>query len=190
MKISVKYGQGQDQIRAGAGAGRVDTNNSYAMFSNNNLPNVAEVQKSQELRKRPGGPPSGGGHGTCIGGESISSNGVNYMNTAQGEGIMNSSSNYNNQNNQMMNNNYNPDSGLYNGTSSSSRSRINKKYDDNIDYNQKGGNYMQMQLQQQAPVNKIDFRMRVQGAEKVEKAIHQVLLFIFIFKIPSHAILH
>ena len=57
LNFTVKYGQGLEQIRAGAGKGGIDmSSNSYAMFSSSmhGHQNMSEIQKSQELRRRPG----------------------------------------------------------------------------------------------------------------------------------------
>lgn len=116
------------------------------MFSNN-VQSMAEVQKSQELRRRPGtgieeNAPNPGPNGGQI-------SNPNARSPSKGETTR-----------------------LYNGASSSSSSSSG--------YGNRGGGgggtggqYMQMQLQQRPERNQT---ARLQGTEKVEKALSQVIL--------------
>jgi hypothetical protein len=123
------------------------------MFSNN-VQSMAEVQKSQELRRRPGtgieeNAPNPGPNGGQI-------SNPNARSPSKGETTR-----------------------LYNGASSSSSSS---------GYGNRGGGgggtggqYMQMQLQQRPERNQT---ARLQGTEKVEKALSQVILklnYMFVF---------
>lgn len=173
----MKYGQGQDQVRAGNRGGTDASNQSYAMFSNFSPvqnQNMAEVQKSQDLRvrKKTGGSNEGqtGGH--------IENNTVNSP-------LINGRSSRSAQSAQIASTGK-----RYNGSSSSGADRYQER-DSSRGLNKPntfGQQYIQMQ-QTQAPA-RTNVRSRVQGAEKVEKAIGQVrhllthyLMFIEFFKL-------
>lgn len=149
LQHTVKYGQGLDQVRAGAGRGGMDlSNSSYAMFSHSGS-SMAEVQKSQELRRRPGtgieenvpnpGPPG------------VQNSNPNAKSPSKGDTTR-----------------------LYNSTSSSSSNGYGSRERGG---GGTGGQYMQMQLQQRPERNQ---SARLQGTEKVEKALTQVRLNNFV----------
>lgn len=140
------------------------SNTSYAMFSSP-LINMAEVQKTQELRRRPGTVPTDDSGGTA---GSLAQTVVQTINLKSPS--------------------KKTDSGRYNGSSSSGYGERNdrgKIYGGSQGQGQgggggSGGQYMQMQLQQQQRPTR-DMSARVQGAEKVEKAISQVRDLIMFF---------
>jgi syntaxin 5 len=151
QKRVVKYGQGQDQVRVGVKGGMDNTSQSYAMFSSPSIgnQNMASVQKSQELRRRAPGPAVGSEAHTGIS-PSSSDNGTNYQHRDHRD--------------------------TYNGSSSSGRGGGRSAHLDSsrgLNKPHNGQQYMQMQLQE-PPKQDTSSRMRVQGAEKVEKAIHQM----------------
>ena len=146
--------------------------NSYAMFSSpiihqNNNRNMAEVQKSQELRRRlgPGSLPSESNEESVVGaGNSNLRTSLNNGNSrGQYAGASSSSSS-------SSNNNYNIQKGKVNGRSMGSGTGSGSG---------SGNYYQQMQIQKSA--DKIDSTTRMQGAEKVEKAISQVGISNFFF---------
>ena len=148
---------------------------------------MAEVQKSQELRRRTG--PGSTLEETAVGGNAGNMNGANNVKYSQNSnnnnnnnsssrgqyaGSSSSSNNNNNNNNNSNNNNTNGNNyhssqggrpgvrsmgGPMSGTGSGSGSG--------------SGNYYQ-QMQLQKPIARLDNNTRMQGAEKVEKAISQV----------------
>jgi hypothetical protein len=143
-KYTVKYGQGLDQVRAGTGRGGLDlSSSSYAMFSNN--VQSVEVQKSQELRRRPGTGVEENGPNPGPNGGQISN--LNSRSPSKGDTAR-----------------------LYNGASSSSSNGYGNRGGGG---GNTGGQYMQMQLQQRPERNQT---ARLQGTEKVEKALSQVKL--------------
>jgi hypothetical protein len=112
------------------------------MFSNN-VQSMAEVQKSQELRRRPGtGFEENGPNPGPNGGQTSN---PNSRSPSKGDTTR-----------------------LYNGASSSSSNGYGNRGGGGG-----GGQYMQMQLQQRPERNQ---SARLQGTEKVEKALSQVRL--------------
>ena len=143
--------------------------NSYAMFSSpiihqNNNRNMAEVQKSQELRRRlgPGSLPSESNEEGVVGA------GNSNLRTSLNNG--NSGGQYAGASSSSSNNNYNIQKGKVNGRSMGSGTGSGSG---------SGNYYQQMQIQKSA--DKIDSTTRMQGAEKVEKAISQVGISNFFF---------
>lgn len=149
-------------MRAGVGAGGVEkATNNYAMFSSPiGQQNLADVQRSQELRRRPGMGAEDSSASACI---TQSNNGMANMNNhINGNMSMNM-----NMKASMRDSNGKPYSINNSSSSSSSGGGTSDSY---------GRGYgMQNQLQQQQRPNR-DMKARLQGAEKVEKAISQVFM--------------
>ena len=121
------------------------SSNSYAMFSSSMQGNqsMSEIQKSQELRRRPG---------TGTEDSSSINQNINPNPNSNSRAPIKAGDLYR----------------VYSGGSSNG-------YSDNSGHAQGGSSqYMQMQLQQQQRPDR-DYVSRVKGAEKVEKAISQVI---------------
>ena len=138
---------------------------------------MAEVQKSQELRRRTG--PGSTIEETTVGGNagninsttiarSSPNNSNNSNNSNRGQYAGSSSSNSNNNN--IGNNNTN---GNNFHSSQKNKSGLSSVGGSMSGMGPGSGNYYQ-QMQLQKPIARLDSNTRMQGAEKVEKAISQV----------------
>ena len=168
--VSVKYGQGVDQVRAGVnasagvGVGGVEkATNNYAMFSAAlGQQNLADVHRSQELRRRTG-----------LGAED-SSGSAYVTNSENGMTNMNGHINGNMSMNMNMKASMRDYNGKpYNNNSNSNSSSSSGGVSDRYGRGNSTQNQHQLQLQQQQRPNR-DMRAHLQGAEKVEKTIAQV----------------
>lgn len=172
LTVSVKYGQGVDQVRAGVsasagvGVGGVEkATNNYAMFSAPiGQQNLADVHRTQELRRRTG-----------VGAED--SSGSAYV-TNSGNGMTNMNGHLNG--NMSMNMNMKASMRDYNGkpyiNNSNSNGNSSSSSGDRYGRGYSTQNQHQLQLQQQQRPNR-DMRAHLQGAEKVEKTIAQVITY-------------
>ena len=170
--VLVKYGQGSDLVRAGTsgsgsaggGGGGDKAAINYAMFSSPiGQQSLADVHRSQELRRRPG---------TGVE-DSQSDNGISNPNHHQINGnmsmIMNMKASMRDENGKpysSKNNNNNSSSSSGGGGGGGTSDRYGRGY----------GMQNQLQLQQQQQRPNRDMKARLQGAEKVEKAITQVFV--------------
>ena len=170
--VLVKYGQGSDLVRAGTvgsgsagGGGGEKAANNYAMFSSPiGQQSLADVHRSQELRRRPGTGME----------DSQSDNGMTNMSNPNHHHINGNMSMNMNMKASMRDENgkpYSSKNSNNNNNSSSSSSGGGSGTSDR--YGRGYGKQSQLQLQQQQRPNR-DMKARLQGAEKVEKAITQV----------------